>query len=222
MVPRNVCDAVTRPRVPRAAVAALTPPQVAALLEAARGDRLEALYVLAIATGARQGELLGLHWQDVDLDGAALYVRHQLCEVRGRLWLAEPKTAKARRRIDLPAMAVLALLDHRARMQAEGHYRADGLVFVDTAGKPIRKSNLRRRSFEPLLQRAGLPRIRFHDLRHTAATLLLAEGVHPKIVQERLGHAQISMTLDTYSHVLPSMGKEAAARLQALLERTTP
>lgn len=136
--------------------------------------------------------------------------------MRGKLWLDEPKTAKARRQIELPAVAVLALREHRKRQLAEGHWRTDGHVFTDTQGGPIRKSGLRRRSFEPLLKKAGLPRIRFHDLRHTAATLALGEGVHPKIVQEMLGHSQIAITLDTYSHVLPSMQKEAAAKMDAL------
>lgn len=102
------------------------------------------------------------------------------------------------------------------QMLAEGHYRADGYVFTDTEGGPLRKSGLRRRSFHPLLKKAGLPRLRFHDLRHTAATLALKEGVHPKIVQEMLGHSQIAVTLDTYSHVLPSVQKEAATRMNAL------
>jgi integrase len=100
-------------------------------------------------------------------------------------------------------------------MRAEGNL--DGLVFCDTHGGPLRKSNLLRRSFLPLLKRAGLSAMRFHDLRHTAATLLLAQGVHPKIVQERLGHSQISLTLDTYSHVLPGMGRGAACKLDELL-----
>jgi integrase len=131
------------------------------------------------------------------------------------LWIGEPKTAKARRQVDLPAIAVEALRDHRQRMLAEGH--PHGLVFCDTAGGPLRKSNLIGRSWHPLLEKAELPRIRFHDTRHTHATLLLSQGVHPKIVQERLGHSQIALTLDTYSHVLPGMGREAAAKLDALL-----
>src|SRR5205807_7025156 len=196
----------------------LAPGQVIRLLEAAKGDRLEALYVLAVTTGLRQGELLGLHWDDIDLAGTALRVRHTLHELNGRLWIGEPKTRRARRQVDLPAIAVVALRNHRERMMIEGH--PDELVFCDTRGGPLRKSNLVRRSFLPLLKRAGLPTIRFHDLRHTAATLLLAQGVHPKIVQERLGHSQISLTLDTYSHVLPGMGREAASKLDALLTRT--
>lgn len=216
LIPRNVCEAVTRPRAPRKAMLTLTPEQAARLLETAKGDRLGSLYVLAVTTGLRQGELLGLQWSDIDLETGRLSVRHQLCELSGRLWLDEPKTAKARRQVDLPAFAVVVLSEHRRRMLAEGHYRSDGLVFCNTEGGPIRKSGLRRRSFEPLLKKAGLPRIRFHDLRHTAATLALQEGVHPKIVQEMLGHSQISITLDTYSHVLPSMQKEAAAKMDAL------
>ena len=140
-------------------------------------------------------------------------------EVAGRLWLDEPKTTKARRAVDLPTTTVAALHKHRERMLAEGHPQE--FVFCDTHGGPVRKSNLVRRSFLPLLKRAGLRRIRFHDLRHTAATLLPLQGVHPKVVQERLGHSQISITLDTYSHVLPSMGREAAAKLDALLEAVT-
>ena len=219
MVPRNVCDAVTRPRAPRQTMQALTSGQVVQLFETAKGDRLEALYILAVTTGLRQGELLGLQWEDVDLAGAALHVRHTLHELNGRLWIGEPKTRQARRRVELPVIAVVALQDHRERMLIEGH--PGGLVFCDTQGGPLRKSNLLRRSFLPLLRRAGLPTIRFHDLRHTAATLLLAQGVHPKIVQERLGHSQISLTLDTYSHVLPGMGREAASKLDALLMRST-
>ena len=216
LVPRSVCDAVTRPRAQRPTMRVLTPKQVSVLLTAAREDRFHALYVLAVTTGLRQGELLGLQWADIDLDRAVLHVCHALHEVAGRLWLDEPKTARGRRTVDLPACAVRALREHRNRMLAEREDLRE-LVFCDTQGGPVRKSNLVRRSFLPLLRQVSLPRIRFHDLRHTAATLLLLEGVHPKVVQERLGHSQISITLDTYSHVLPSMGRDAAKKLDALL-----
>jgi integrase len=206
---------VTPPRAPRPEIRPFTSDQVRKLLETAGGDRFHALYVLAVTTRMRQGELLGLQWEDVDLQRSALQVRHQLHELDGRLWLGEPKTAKARRSIDLPAIAVDALRTHRERMLAEGY--PHGWVFCDTAGGPIRKSNLIRRSFHPLLRRAGLSPTRFHDLRHTHATMLLGQGVHPKIVQERLGHAQIGLTLDTYSHVLPGMGREAAMKIDTLL-----
>jgi integrase len=235
MVPRNVCEAVARPRAPRTTMQTLTAAQVRQLLEAAKGDRLQALYVLAASTGMRQGELLGLQWEDVDLDRGAVQVRHQLQEVAGRLALVEPKTARSRRRVDLPAVAVMALIEHRGCMKRAGGSVGEGYVFTDTEGGPLRKSNLLRRSFFPLLslrdlrealRKQGvaedalpkpLPRIRFHDLRHTAATLHLAGGTHPKVVQEMLGHSTIGMTLDTYSHTGPSMQKEAAATMDRLL-----
>jgi integrase len=119
--------------------------------------------------------------------------------------------------VDLPAVAVVALLEHRERTRSAGHSVGEGYVFTDTTGGPLRKSNLVRRSFEPLLTRAKLPRLRFHDLRHSTASLHLASGTHPKVVQEMLGHATISMTLDTYSHTVPSMQKEAAAMMDRLL-----
>lgn len=235
MVPRNVCEAVQRPRAPRPTMRTLNATQVSQLLEAVRVDRLEALYVLAVTTGLRQGELLGLQWENVDLDNGAVQIRHQLQEVAGKLALVEPKTSRSRRRVDLPALAVVALMEHRKRMRAQRFSIGEGYVFTDTEGGPIRKSNLRRRSFAPLLTLEGLrtklrkegvpedalpkplPRIRFHDLRHTAATLHLQGGTHPKVVQEMLGHSTISMTLDTYSHTVPSMQKEAAANMDRLL-----
>jgi integrase len=218
MLPRNPADAVAPPRMMRPEIHPLTPDQVTMLLQTAHDDRLHALYSVALGTGMRQGELLGLRWEDVDLAGGCLHVRRQLHEVSGRLWLGDVKTARARRRIDLPSLAVEALRAHRQRMLTEGHApHRDALVFCDTEGGPIRKSNLVRRSFHPLVRRAGLPPTRFHDLRHTHATLLLQQGVHPKVVAERLGHSTISITLDTYSHVLPSLGAEAARRFDALL-----
>ncbi len=226
LVTRNACAAVAQPRAPRPEMKTWTPAQVTTFLATAQQDRLHALYVLALATGMRQGELLGLAWEDVDLQAKTLSVRRQLTQ---DLALIEPKTAKARRLIALPELAVAALREHRKAMFRAGHLNNPlGLVFVNTAGHPIRQSNLLRRSFFPLIEQANkrlaaagladqsIPVIRFHDLRHTCATLLLQQGVHPKIVQERLGHSNISMTLDTYSHVTPTMQQEAAAKLDAL------
>ena len=217
LIPRNVCDAVEPPRIDKKEMRVYTPEQVTQLFKAASGDRLEALFVLAVATGLRQGELFGLQWPDFDLEAGTVFVQRQLEEVNGQLALTEPKSAKGRRRIELPAVAVQAMWAHKARMLAEGHL--DGPVFCDSRGGYLRKSNFVRKVFKPLLKKAGLPDIRFHDLRHTSATLLLAQGVHPKVVQERLGHSQISLTLDTYSHVLPSMQQEAAAKLDGVLKR---
>jgi integrase len=186
------------------------------LLGAAKGDRLEALYITAIGTGLRLGELFGLQWADLDLKASTLTVRRTLTEVNGKLSLAEPKSAKGRRLVTLPQRVTDALADHRKRAVASG-FAGVPYVFCNSVGGPLRRSHFHRNEFKPLLKRAELPAIRFHDLRHTSATLLLVQGVHPKVVQERLGHAQISVTLDTYSHVLPSMQLDAATRLDSML-----
>jgi integrase len=214
------CAAVARPRVPRREMCTLAPEQARAFLEAARGDRYFALYALMLGTGLRLGEALGLAWPDVDLDAGTVTVRRQLTAVTpgGRPTFSEPKTASARRTVDLPPLAVEALRAHQCRMQAEGHLlNAYLLVFVDRAGHSVRAENLRRRSFLPLLRAVGIPRIRLHDLRHSYATLNLAAGTHPRVVQQALGHADIAVTLQTYSHVLPGLQKEAALRLDRLL-----
>jgi integrase len=219
IVVRNVCDAVEPPRIARVDIHPLTTEQVGTLFEAAANDRLEALYVLAVGAGMRLGELFGLQWTDVDLKAGAVTVQHTLSELNGTLTLAEPKTAKSRRRIELPDIAVAALLSHRRRMLADGH-ASSPWVFCNQHGTPLRRSHFHRQEFKPLLKKAELPDIRFHDLRHTSATLLLSQGVHPKVVQERLGHSQISVTMDTYSHVMPGMGREAAGKLNAVMSAT--
>jgi integrase len=145
-------------------------------------------------------------------------VQHSLQELKGNLTLAELKTARGRRRIDLPQLAIDALIRHRARLLMEG-LAGVPWVFPNLSGGPWRRSHLHFKEFKTLLKQAGLPDIRFHDLRHTSATLLLSQGVHPKVVQERLGHSQISVTLDTYSHVLPSMQVEAAGKFDQLLRK---
>lgn len=175
------------------------------------------LYVLAVHTGMRSGELLGLKWADVDLESGTVRVRRTLTRTEDgkRLTLGEPKTKKSRRTVRLTPRAAEALGGHRARQAEEklwagGLYGDRGLVFTGETGGIVNPSNLRNRSFRPLLARAGLPRITFHDLRHTCASLLFQRNVHPKFVQELLGHASIAITLDTYSHMLPGMGGEAA------------
>lgn len=212
---KNPCDSVDKPRVPKTTMKTFSREQVLAFLSAARGSRLLALYQVAVTVGLRQGELLALQWSDIDLEARCIYVRHTLLEYGGKLELGEPKTERSRRRVDLPAFVAAGLREHRKRMMAEGH--PGPWVFCDTSGGPLRKSNLTRRDFHPLVEAAGLPRIRFHDLRHTAATLMLLAGIHPKVVQETLGHASISITLDLYSHVLPSMQLDAAQRIDDLL-----
>jgi integrase len=209
LVTRNVAEAVDPPKVHKKEVAPLSPEQARAFLEAARGDRLEALYVLAVHTGMRQGELLALRWDDVDLDAGVLRVRGT-------------KTARSRRTVKLSETALDALRSHLGRQLEEidrvgSMWRENGLVFATEIGTPLNRHNLVNRSFRPLLLRVGLPYIRFHDLRHTCATILLSKGVHAKFVQELLGHATIAITLDTYSHVLPGMGGGTAVAMDEAL-----
>lgn len=222
LIPRNPADSVTPPTPTLKEMRPLSVPEARRLLEAARGDRLEAFYVLALHIGMRRGELLGLKWADVDLDTSTIRVRRTLTRTENgkRVALGEPKTKKSRRTVRLTPVATDALGRHRARQAEEklkaGELYADqDLVFADEGGGLINPSNLRQRSFASLLRRAfgedgDATRITFHDLRHTCASLLFQRNVHPKFVQELLGHASVAITLDTYSHMLPGMGGEAA------------
>ena len=223
LIPRNATDALKLPRIEREEISPLTAEDANRLLEAARGDRLEALYVLAVHTGLRQGELLALKWDDLDLEAGTLRVRRTLTQAGGKHSLSEPKTKKSRRTVRLTSGAVAALRGHLERQMGEMEemgslYCPAGLVFANEIGGTINPSNLRNRSFKRVLERAGLPAdTRFHDLRHTCATLLLSRNVNPKIVSEMLGHANIAITLDTYSHVLPDMQEKAAKALEEAL-----
>jgi len=218
-VARNVSEAADPPRRSTPEFQPLSPDEVKKFLEAAREDRLEGLYVLAVTTGMRQGEILGLQWRNLDLENGTLQV-HATLQQGGTL--GEPKTAKARRQIDLPIVAIEPLRRHRIRqmkerIEAGPLWGESDFVFTNAVGRHIDPDNLRHRSFGPLLQRAALPNIRFHDLRHTAATVLMSLGTHPKVVQELLGHSQIAVTMDIYSHVLPTMQRKAMDDLDKLL-----
>jgi integrase len=211
LIPRNVAAAVKPPRPTKKEITPLSPEEARTFLDAASGDDLEALYVLAVSTGMRQGELLGLKWEDVDLEAGTLQVRRALSQTKDGPAFTPPKSAKSRRRIKLTGGGVTALKRHRKRqleerMECGGLWQDHGLVFPNATGGPMRPWTLTGGSFLRVLRRAGLPEsTRFHDLRHTCATLLLSRGAHVKLVQELLGHATISITLDTYSHVLPGM-----------------
>lgn len=218
LVSVNVATLVDPPRAVRREVRALSPAEARAVLEATRGDWLEALYTLALAVGLRQGEALGLHWNHVDLEAGILRVRVALQRVEGRgLQMVEPKTARSRRTIFLPPQVVDSLRAHKARQANAGcGWHEDDLVFTTTTGKPLEGSSVTHR-FQKLLRRASLPHLRFHDLRHACASLLLAQGVHPRVVMETLGHSQISLTMNTYSHVIPALQRDAAERMDAIL-----
>ena len=222
LVPRNVTAELKPPRITREEIDPLDAEGARRFLEAARGDRLEALYVLALNTGMRQGELLALKWDDVDLERSVVQVRRTLTHSDKGFVLGEPKTKKSRRTIRLTVGAVQALRDHLTRQLEEMErvgslYAPGGIIFATEVGTIINPSNLRNRSFKPLLGLAGLRPIRFHDLRHTCATLLLGKDVNPKIVSEMLGHASVSITLTIYSHLLPDMQEKAAKALEEAL-----
>jgi integrase len=225
LIARNPADAVQAPRPRRPEIHPLTQEQTNALLDAGHGDDLEALYVLAVMTGMRQGELLGLRWPDLDWDSGRLEVRHTL-QWDGRAWyLAEPKTGRSRRSIKLPPTVLQALRGHRARQHTQRlglgpAWQDHGFVFCQADGTPLPARNLGR-LFAKLLQRAGLPRVRFHDLRHTAGTSLIAEGIPLVMVKDLLGHSTIAITADIYSHVLPPHQDQIAERMEQLYGRAT-
>ena len=223
LIPRNAAKGIKLPQGKKKEIRPLSPDEARTLLDAVRGDRLEALYVLAISTGLREGELLVLRWEDVDLEGAVLRVSQTLTRNGGKVSVGPPKTKNSRRTVGLTDGAVEALRGHLARQLEEMErvgslYRPGGLVFANELGGIVNPSNLRNRSLKALLKRAGLPSIRFHDLRHTCATLLLSRNVNPKIVSEMLGHSSIAITLDTYSHVLPNLQQSAVRALEEALK----
>ena len=216
---KNPADDVDTPRVHTEEVHPLTRDEARRFLKVVRGDRLEALYVVALHTGLRQGELLALRWEDVDIEEKTLRVRRTITKDGGKLLIGPTKTAKGRRTVKLTRDAAEALREHLSRQLEEidglgDLFEDNGFVFCTAKGTLINPSNLRKRSFAPLLVRAGLPHMTFHQLRHTAATILLLKNVNPKIVSEMLGHASIAITLDTYSHVLPNMQDSAVAAME--------
>lgn len=221
-VPRNVAALVDSPRVVKHEIKPLTPSQARTLLATAREHRHGALITVAVALGLRQGEALGLRWEDVNLDESVLQVRNALQWVTGGGWsLVEPKSERSRRAITMPEILVSSLRAHRMRQRedrllAGSRWHESGFVFTSRAGAPLDPWAVNK-AFKRLLVAAGLPDIRFHDLRHTAATFLLAQGVDPRTIMETLGHSQISLTLNTYSHVLPALQRDAAEKMNRLL-----
>lgn len=221
VVGRNPCDLVTLPKQTRREMHALSQEQAQAFLAAASEDEWFALWALLLTTGLRPSEAMGLRW--ADLEGNRLAVQRTLLYgYRGNWQLMEPKTSKGRRTVVLPDLTVRALREHKARQNeqrlvAGPHYKDHGFVFAGQLGGPVDIHNLGVRNFKSILRQAGLPSIRMYDLRHTAATLLLSAGTHPKVASEMLGHSTVVLTMDTYSHVLPTMQVQAAETMERLL-----
>jgi integrase len=221
LLARNPADAVEPPRPRHKEVRALDEGETAKLLNAAKGKRLYMPVLLAVTTGLRRGEILGLKWSDIDLQDGTLAVRRSLEQTSVKIAFKEPKSARSRRMVDLPQLTADALKWHRSdqareRLRAGAAYQELNLVCCMADGSLWQPTSLTH-SFVALVHGIKLPRIRFHDLRHSHATHLLHQGVHPKVVSERLGHSTVGITLDVYSHVLPGLQKEAAKRVDQAL-----
>jgi integrase len=211
---RNVAEHARLPRVQRREMETWDAAQLRRFLEHVADDRLAAMWTLYATTGLRRGEVLGLRWSDVDLESGQLTVRHVLTVVEGRAVVTEPKTAKGRRTIALDPATVAGLRRHRVRqlqerVAADVAWQNGDYVFTWFDGRPLHPQ-LPTKWIREHAAAAGLPPIRLHDLRHTWASLALRAGVPAKVVSERLGHANISITLDVYTHALPAMDAEAA------------
>lgn len=214
LIPRNVCDDVTLPRKEKREVQPLNKEQARHLVTAVRGHQLETLLTVALITAMRHGELCALRWQDINFEEGLLQVRHTRSYITGHGYVeTDPKSATSKRKILLPAFVTDLLKQHRthylkeARLKAGSRWQEHDLVFPNRFGGFLYPDHLRSR-FYKVLEEAGLPRIHLHDLRHSAATILLSMGVSMKVIQELLGHSQISITMDIYSHVLPSMQED--------------
>ena len=216
---RNVALAVDPPRSSQSEMKTFTEEQARLFLEAVAESPYHELFAIALYTGMRRSELLGLPWKDVDIYLAQLSVTQTLHRLSSKGFIfGKPKTAKSRRTIALPPTVCILLRQLKERQIAERlllglRLQDDDLVFSKPDGKPLDPSTITH-TFRKIVKRAGLPTLRFHDLRHTHASLMLKQSVHPKIVSERLGHSSIGITLDTYSHVMPGLQEAAALRFE--------
>ena len=220
LVKRNVASLVDRPKAFKSELKVWDVEEVKSFLATAQDSRYYIAFLLALTTGMRQGEILALRWKDIDFNNNILAVKQTLSHTGNKI-IPGAKTKAGLRSITLPTETVNALVKHKKMIQYEKKmtevlYNDYDLIVCTNVGTPCNPRNLSR-SFYSLIEKSKVSRIRFHDLRHTHATLLLKQGIHPKIVAERLGHATIRITLDTYSHVLPTMQLETANKINELL-----
>ena len=218
---RNPCDLVDAPRSRKKAMRTLTPGEVGLLFDATKDSPFYPVIYTAVSTGLRQAELLGLRWRDLDLDMLSISVAQVLCKRRGRCEFKEPKTEHSRRRVNMTPKLAVYLREYRA--EREGLYHAlgkslslDDLVFASVEGKPLDPSVLTH-AFHRMAGRIGLQGVRFHDLRHTFASLMLLRGAKPKVISEALGHSSVGFTMDVYSHIIDGMQQDAMALLDEVL-----
>ncbi len=223
LIAANVAALADPPKQERHEIHPLTPDQARVLLESIAGHRLEGLFTVALTTGLRSGELRALRWADIDLEARSLSVEAGLARIDGQWQRVPPKSAAGRRMVPLMDRTVTALREHRRRqltdrLAAGSEWIGNpwDLVFVSEVGTPLDSSNVVH-AYQRALERAGLPRQRFHDARHSVATFWLAAGVPARVVADMLGHSQVSLTLNVYTHVLPTLRREAADRLDAIL-----
>lgn len=221
MIHKNPTSLIEKPRLTKKEMLVWDEKEIEQFLKVAQADRLYIAFLLAITTGMRQGEILGLRWKDIDFESGILYIRQTLSH-DGKIFLSEAKTKSSLRSIHLPNESIEALKKHRRmviqeKLKAE-HYTDLDLVVCTVHGTQVNASNLNR-TFKRLQEEAKVTKIRFHDLRHTHATLLIKLGINPKVVAERLGHSNTRMTLDTYSHVLPNMQEEAVQKLNVMFSK---
>jgi integrase len=221
LLSRNVAAGVDLPRIERPEVAALSHEDALRIIAAVREDRIGPAVIVSMTTGLRQGELLGLRWEDVDWTERQLRVSRSLVRFDGQVLDGPTKTRTSRRVVPLTQLAIDELQRQRERQRfderwAGSRWQASGYIFTSSIGTPAMAGDLTKR-FQRLLADAGLPRMRWHDLRHAAASMLLAQGEHPKVVQELLGHSSIQVTMGVYSHVIPSLKRDAADRMDELL-----
>jgi integrase len=225
LVYQNAAKLITLPRSIRYQAVILTPAQAKTFLTYLIGHRHEALFTVALTMGLRRGEILALRWSDIDLKKSMLDVRHSLERVRGEgLRLSEPKSARAKRSLRIPQICLTSLIaQQRAQVVQQawaGNKCQDGdFIFTTNLGTPIHPDDLSR-AFPVALAAAKLPKVRFHDLRHSCASLLLSLGVHAKLVQETLGHSSYQLTMDTYSHMIPALRNEVADRMDEIFAST--